>query len=166
VFNVTAKESGPMRDKLHGRTAAGIAGLVGTGGLGLAVFTTGSSHNRAFETCALLVASFVVTGLVAMLRLVLSYRLGKLALQTEAAALDHQDSLQRMHLELQRSILERIDDGAEGARAYVTMTSAKTMAHPVEPGTSCPLAEKTGNGRPLLIGHDEFVSPVRSVELP
>jgi hypothetical protein len=122
-----------MRNKMPGWLTVGIAGLAGTGGLGFAVFKMASGHTWTAGTYVALMVSFVVTGLVTALKLVLNYRLGKLTLQAQAAVVERDDNLRRMHLELQRSILDKIHKGTDGAQAYLTMAAAEAITRSAEP---------------------------------
>jgi len=116
-----------MRSRILGRITVGMAGLAGTSGLGLTAFRMASGRSGIAESCIVLTTSFVMTGLVAVLGLVLNYRLGKLTAQAQAASGERGDELWRMRLELQRSVLDKIQEGTEGAQAYLTMATADAL---------------------------------------
>jgi hypothetical protein len=120
-----------MQHSKLGRITIGMAGATGTSGFGLAACRI-ASHGGAAEAWVVLTASFVTTGLVATLGLILNYRLGKLALQAQAASARHGADLRRMRLEIQRSILDRIQEGTKGAKAYRTMATADALYLSVE----------------------------------
>jgi hypothetical protein len=116
-----------MRSRILGRITLGMAGLTGTSGLGLTAFKMTSGRSGIAESCIVITTSFVMTGLVAILGLVLNYRLGKLAVQAQAASAERGDDLRRRRLELQRSVLDKVQEGTEGAQAYLTMATADAL---------------------------------------
>lgn len=116
-----------MRSRILGRITIGIAGLSGSTGLGFTAFRMVSGRGEVTETCAVLTSMFVMTGIMTALGMVLNYRLGKLRLQIEATSAERGDDLRRMRLELQRSILDGIQEGTQGAQAYLTMARADAL---------------------------------------
>jgi hypothetical protein len=116
-----------MRSRILGRVTVGMAGLTGTSGLGFTAFRMASDRSGIAETCIVLTTSFVMAGLVAALGIVFNYRLGKLTLQVQAASAERGDDLRRMRLELQRLILDKIQEGTKGAQAYLTMVTADAL---------------------------------------
>src|ERR1700759_2396724 len=79
----------PMEFRKVGPITIGIAGGAGTSGIGIMVFRLASGQGSVMDACLVLAASFITTSLIAALGLILNYRLGKQALQTQASALQH-----------------------------------------------------------------------------
>lgn len=105
----------------------GIAGVAGTGGIGIMVSRLAAGQDGSAGICLLLAASFFATGLMAALGLVLDYRLERLALRDQAATAHRELDLRVTQLELQRAILEKIPDGTKAAQAYHRMTMADVL---------------------------------------
>ena len=113
-----------MRSRILGQITVGMAGLTGTSGLGFTAFRLASGRSGIAETCIVLMTSVGMAGFVAALGIVLNYRIGKLTVQAQAASAKRDDDLRQMRLELQRSILEKVQEGTKGAQAYLTMATA------------------------------------------
>ena len=110
-----------------GPITIGIAGAAGTSGIGIMVSRLASGHSSVADTCLILAASFISTSLIAALGLILNYRLGRLALQARMSAAQRNADLRITRLELQRAILDKIQDGAMAAQAYQRMTAADAL---------------------------------------
>ncbi len=110
-----------------GPISIGIAGAAGTGGIGIMVSRLAAGQDSSVDTCLMLAASFITTSLIAALGLTLNYRLERLALEARAVAAQRSLELRITQLELQRAILEKIQNGTMAAHAYQRMTAADTL---------------------------------------
>jgi hypothetical protein len=127
-----------MEPRKLGPIIIGIAGAAGTGGIGIMVSRLASGQGSAMDICLVLATSFITTSLIAALGLILNYRLGKQALQALASALQRSADLGVTRLELQRAVLDKIQDGTKAARAYQKMIAADALyarSHGHEPST-------------------------------
>jgi hypothetical protein len=121
-----------MQSRKFGRIVVGVAGTTGTGSLGFAVLRVTSGQTMAAGMWAALAASLTMSSLVAILGLVLEYRLGKLEAEARAAAARRAADLRQARLELHRSVLDKTPDGLDSARAYRTMAAADALYLSVE----------------------------------
>jgi hypothetical protein len=108
----------------------GIAGAAGTSGIGIVVSRLPTGQGNVMVTCLVLAMSFTVTSLTAVLGLILNYRLGKLALHAQASALQRSADMRITRMELQRVILDKIQDGTKAAHAYREMTAVDALSRP------------------------------------
>lgn len=111
-----------MGSRKPGPITIGIAGAAGTSGIGIMVSRLASGQGSVKDICFMFATSVVTTSLIAALGLILNYRLGKLALQVQASALQRSAELRITRLELQRAILDKIQDGTKAAQAYQKMS--------------------------------------------
>lgn len=111
-----------MGSRKLGPITIGIAGAAGTSGIGIMICRLASGQGSAKDTCFMLSASIFTTSLIAALGLIFNYRLGKQALQLQASALQRSADLCITRLELQRAILDKIQDGTKAALAYQKMS--------------------------------------------
>jgi hypothetical protein len=121
-----------MQSRKFGRIVVGVAGTTGTGSLGFAVLRMTSGQAMAAGMWAALAASLTMSSVVAILGLVLEYRLGKLEAQARAAAAERHADLRRARLELHRSVLDKTPGGLESAQAYRTLAAADALYLSVE----------------------------------
>lgn len=122
-----------MGPRKLGPITIGIAGAAGTSGIAIMVSRLGAGQGSAMDTCFMLATSFITTSLIAALGLILSYRLGKLALQAQASAAQRSAELSKTRLELQRAVLDKVQDSTNAAEAYQKMTAADALyafSHP------------------------------------
>jgi hypothetical protein len=142
-----------MRSRKLSRITIGMARATGTGGLGFTAFRMALGHGGTAGTCVVFTASFLMTGLVAALGLVLNYRLGKLTIQAQTASAERSANLRRMRLELQRSVLDKVQEGTKGAEAYQEVTTADALYLSIEQNTA--VANTTTpsllSGMPVLV---------------
>jgi len=113
-----------------GPVTIGIAGATGTSSIGIMASRLASGRDGTVGTCLVLAASFVITGFIAALGLILNYRLERLTLQARASAVQRRDDLRATQLELQRAVLGKIPSGTKAAHAYVGMTAADGIQAP------------------------------------
>ena len=113
-----------MGSRKSGPITIWIAGAAGTSGIGVMISRLASGQGSAKDTCLMLSTSIIATSLIAALGLILNYRLGKQALQVQASALQRSADLCITRLELQRAILDKIQDGTKAAQAYQKMSGS------------------------------------------
>lgn len=111
-----------------GSITIGISGAAGTSGIGIMVSRLAWGHGGVTDTCLILAVSFITTSVIAALGLILNYRLERLALQARTSAAQRNADLRTTRLELQRAILEKIQDGTMAAQAYQRMTAADALS--------------------------------------
>lgn len=116
-----------MGSRKLGPITIGIVGAAGTSGLGIMISRLAPGQGSLMDTCLMLATSFITTSLIAALGLILNYRLGRLAFQARASATDRSADLRITRLELQRAILDKIQDGPMAAQAYQRMTAADAL---------------------------------------
>lgn len=116
-----------MGSRKLGPITIGIVCAAGTSGMGIMIFRLASGHGSVMGTCLMFATSMIATSLVTALGFILNYRLGKLALQTQASATRRSADLRITRLELQRAILEKIQNGTKAAHAYQRMTAADAL---------------------------------------
>jgi hypothetical protein len=110
-----------------GPVTIGIAGAVGTSGIGIIVARLASGQGSTMDVCLMLAGSFITTSLAGALGLVLNYQLEKLKLQVQDSAARRSAELRKTRLELQRAIIENVRDGTKAAHAYQEMTAADAL---------------------------------------
>jgi hypothetical protein len=100
---------------------------VGTSGAGIIAARLASGRGSTMDTCLMLAGYFITTSLIAALGLILHYRLEKAGLQARDSAARRGHELSAARLELQRGIIDKVQDGGDAARAYQSMTAADAL---------------------------------------
>jgi hypothetical protein len=112
----------------------GVAGVTGTGGLGLTALQVARDHDLPAGAWILMIASLIATSTVPAIAVILGYQLRKMAVRASSKSAERAAALRESRLELQRAILSRLPENQDGAEAYRIMTSADAMYLLVEQG--------------------------------
>jgi hypothetical protein len=128
-----------------GKVAAGIAGVTGTGSLGVtvaAVTRIAAAHAVPIGIWIVLAALSVATVVVAGLGLVLDYRRDRLELETRARAEQAQADREKTRLEMYRTLVEKSAGEPASAASYRSLILADALHLAVEQGNVRP-ADRT-----------------------
>ena len=124
-----------MSSTTIGKIAAGIAGATGTSSLGIsafAVFRVTSAHAVPGMMWASLVALGTATVLVSCLGLALEYRLKKLGVEERSKEAQSAAELQKVRLEIHRTVMEKAAGEPGSAQSYRELIIADALHLSVE----------------------------------